>query len=202
MSAYIVSQNVIDTIVNLIAGNGDKQTGNSDIERYFGNRRIATLLGAAQLDGLVESQEFPCPLRLEMGEWLDSERSEFLDLLGRVLWSMNVNAVSQRYRDCVHATSVDQNGMCTDTGKPQLPGPVPNPNPHDYVFRAIPISKKAAIADSYCEFNYQCCEGNVPDTNLYKQLESMVGEMAIMMITEQHRLQETQNAESSWQSVT
>ena len=185
MSAYIVSEKVINVIVNLIAPDAVAWSVNGRSDR------VGKLLRAAQEDGLVESREFPCGLG---DTWLDSERSEFFGLLGRALWSMNINAVSQRYSDCVHATSVDDDGKCTVTGKHQLPGPVPNPNPHDYEFKAIPINKKAAIGSAYSEFNYQCLEGDVPETDLFKALQSMIGGMAVGIITEEHRSQETQNA--------
>ena len=179
MSAYIVSEKVINVIVNLIAGDGCV-----DNDRHYGNMRMGKLCHVAASDGLISSQEFPTSTN---DQWDYDERMTFISLLGRALWGMNINAVSQRYSDCVHATSVDDDGKCTATGKHQLPGPVPNPNPHDYEFKAIPISKKVAIGSAYSEFNYQCCEGNVPGTDLFKALESMIGGMAVDIITEEHR---------------
>ena len=191
MSAYIVSEKVINVIVNLIAGDGCV-----DNDRHYGNVRIGKLCRAAESDGLIGSHEFPTSTNSNpvFGLWDYDERMTFISLLGRALWGMNINAVSQRYSDCVHATSVDDDGKCTVTGKHQLPGPVPNPNPHDYEFKAIPISKKAAIGSAYSEFNYQCLEGDVPETDLFKALQSMIGGMAVGIITEEHRSREAQNA--------
>jgi hypothetical protein len=182
MSAYIVSEKVINVIVNLIAGEGG-----IDNDRHYGNIRMGNLCHVAASDGLISSQEFPTSTR---DQWDYVERMTFISLLGRALWGMNINAVSQRYSDCVHATSVDDEGKCTATGKHQLPGPVPNPNPHDYAFKAIPlINKKIAIGSAYSEFNYQCCEGNVPGTDFFKALESMIGGMAVDIIKEEFRSQ-------------
>ena len=190
MSASIVSDIVFNVIVNLIAGDGCV-----DSDRRYGNERVARLCRNAANDGLLGWDEI---VTLPSSDWADSPTADmrmlFNTLLGRALWGMNINAVSQRYADSVHATSVDENGMCTVTGKHQLPGPVPNPNPHDYAFKAIPISKKAAIGSAYSEFNYQCLEGDVPETDLFKALQSMIGGMAVGIISEEHRSRETQNA--------
>ena len=185
MSAYIVSEKVINEIVNLIAGNG-----NVDVERHYGNIRIGKLCYAAADDGLVGFDEFPANA-LEFGDWNLEQRIKFISILGRALWGMNIKAVSQRYPNCVHATSVDENGNCSETGKHQLPGPVPNPNPHHYKYRSLPTKKKSAIGNYYSEYNYQCLEGDVPGTNLFKAIGVVVGGMAIEIITDEDRSRET-----------
>lgn len=176
MSAYIVSKETINEIVNLISGDSSDR-----MERHYGKSRLVKLCHAAEKDGLIEPREFI----QDTDRWGYGELSVFATLLGRALWRMNINAVAQRYPDSVLATEVNDSGRCAVTGKFQLPGPIPNPRPDHYEFRPIYRDKRTVIGDSYPEFNYQCQEGDVSDSALYRELEVVVGRMAVGVITQE-----------------
>lgn len=81
------------------------------------------------------------------------------DAFGQDMYSMNVEAVVQRYPDCV--------------GNPNnMPGPVDENNNHaPYKYRFELPPKTIQFYKSLSCFLYQCSEGNVPETPLYLALD-------------------------------
>jgi hypothetical protein len=100
-------------------------------------------------------------LNKELAEVFDTPR-EF----GRTLYAMNVNAVEQRYPDCV-GNANNLPGQCDEEGNhtpftycPTMPG------------TAIQLYKSLEC------FLYQCSEGDVDELPLYKALEKFTDKLA------------------------
>ena len=103
--------------------------------------------------------------------------------IGRRLFEMNIEAVTQRYPDC----KADPSG---------LPGPVDDQGKsiaHDLaaMFSCITPQGKLDTAELIVALKsmeclaYQCMEGNVPETDLYKALNEAIGKVAIEIV---HRM--------------
>lgn len=75
-----------------------------------------------------------------------------LEGLGVELLAMNQDAVMARYPDCAVG---------------ELPGPI---NPPAYAYRREHCSTVQAYKSARC-LRYQCSEGDVPSTELYRQLD-------------------------------
>ena len=71
---------------------------------------------------------------------------------GRSLWAMNRRAVNQRYGEL---------------GKPLA-----------YRYTSVPPQSKVQNYKTLRGFLYQCCEGGVPESKLYRVLESIAAGMA------------------------
>lgn len=85
------------------------------------------------------------------------DNQEELTAFGQKLWNMNIDAVNQRYDE--------SNDIPT------------------YAFARIKVSHIQALKSLRC-FLYQCSEGDVPATKLYKELDKLSLELAYMITTE------------------
>lgn len=105
-------------------------------------------------------------------EWLrqlfcdaTSRNGDFCNTVGKALFDLNVNAVEQRY------------------GK----GEARKFRELNYAYRAARTSL-VEVYDSVKELMYQCCEGDVPETELYKLLESTQVAVADQIINSNRHL--------------
>lgn len=89
---------------------------------------------------------------------------------GRTLYAMNINAVEQRYPDCV--------------GNPNnLPGQISDDGSHlPYTYRPSAPPKAIQLYKSIQCFLYQCSEGDVDELPLYKLLKEYQTRLAVHMI--------------------
>lgn len=98
-----------------------------------------------------------------------------LDEIGRALFAMNIDAVTQRYPDC-KANPIN------------LPGTVgceKFPATYRFSDNHLPMTKKDRI-DSYKAIQcllYQCSEGNVPETTLFIELTNLGHDLASAIVS-------------------
>lgn len=94
-----------------------------------------------------------------------------LDNLGRKLFAMNLDAVSQRY---------------PGESKNTLPGPVDTTNIHDGYCHTIRVdTNKVKGLKAVCCLHYQANEGNVPETSeLYRALADLAHNMSMEIVSE------------------
>ncbi len=127
-------------------------------------KTINTILGFLN----SKAQEIPhIQKRLQQIEW-DIEDAENLTDLGQAMYNLNINAVSQRYPNC---TERDLPGTGEENG--QL---VP------YQFHWESASPIQAFKSLQC-WLYQCCEGNVTETALYKTFDDILNFLAEIILT-------------------
>jgi len=98
--------------------------------------------------------------------------------IGRRLFTLNVEAIYQRYPDTLDAPD-------------NMPGPVDKSGKSTALrdaarFVALPVHVDlvAAVKAMNC-LSYQCAEGDVPETPLYKELERAIGEIACEFVRRQ-----------------
>jgi hypothetical protein len=110
-------------------------------------------------------------------EWLrqlfrdaTSRDGDFGSVVGDALFDMNVNAVEQRYGKAKKSIEAARRFRKLD-----------------YVYRAEKTSL-VEVYDAVKELMYQCCEGNVPETALYKLLESTQVAVADQIINSNRHL--------------
>lgn len=104
-----------------------------------------------------------------------TEPAQNYDRIGRALFALNIEAVNQRYPDT---------RACADN----LPGMVgceafPETYTYDNDFRTL--LSLGAKTDAYKAITcliYQCSEGNVPETALYRELEAVAGSLAANIV--------------------
>ena len=104
--------------------------------------------------------------------YIPDEIGEFVDFseLGLAMYKMNINAVEQRYPDCV--------------GNPNnLPGQIDeNGNHLPYHYRdEIPCSPIQFYKSLKC-FLYQCSEGDVEELPLFKTLDKYLDNLAHYLV--------------------
>lgn len=95
--------------------------------------------------------------------------------IGRALFAMNVEAVMQRYYDC-RDNPDDMPGPCDDDGK-SLALKLRDNFRSD---RVPPLTRAhwcQALKSLHC-LQYQCSEGNVPETDLFDELSRVIGKVA------------------------
>lgn len=101
--------------------------------------------------------------RALMGAWYASERRGFPDAaemtrLGKKWFEMNAQAVTERY------------GSRADV---ELP---------DYKFRNIAPRHPADYLKALCCLQYQCAEGDVPESTEYQELTQIIGRCSTRLI--------------------
>ena len=114
--------------------------------------------------------DFNCPYPMpseELKEIIGDNPAEF----GRALYSMNVNAVEQRYPDCV--------------GNPdRLPGQCNEDGTHrPYRYQLFSPPERYQFHKTLQCFLYQCMEGDVDELPLYKLLTVYLSKMANQIVT-------------------
>lgn len=123
------------------------------------------------VSGLTNAKDFgdfntPTPKPAEkLAEFIGDPRD-----FGRTLYSMNVNAVEQRYPDCV-GNPDRLPGQCNDDGS-HLP----------YSYRSAVPPRPIQLYKSLQCFLYQCSEGDVDELPLYKLLREYTKDLAVHMI--------------------
>jgi hypothetical protein len=104
---------------------------------------------------------------------LSQELREVFDMpaeFGRTLYAMNVNAVEQRYPDCV--------------GNPdELPGQIKNGKHMPYTYKEVRTPSPTQLYKSLQCFLYQCTEGDVDELPLYRQLRKFSDDLAHHMVS-------------------
>lgn len=92
--------------------------------------------------------------------------------IGRRLFTLNIEAVMQRYPDCEN----------DPTELPGVEGCASYPETYRFSGRlAKPFARIPSLVDGYKALRcliYQCSEGNVVRSDLYRELESAAGEIA------------------------
>ena len=83
-----------------------------------------------------------------------------LQVFGKSLMRMNCEAVSQRYNEDPNQTVID-----------------------GYKFKSEGCTAVQAAKSLSC-FMYQCCEGNVPESKLYKKMKELQGVLAQFALNE------------------
>lgn len=126
------------------------------------NRIIAGLSFAMTSGGYPTQFEKPSA---ELAEMLN-DPAEF----GRVLYSMNVNAVEQRYPDCV-GNANNLPGQCDDNG-----------NHVPFRFAHIMPTTVIQFYKSINCYLYQCSEGDVDELPLYKMLREYSKNLAVAIV--------------------
>jgi hypothetical protein len=92
--------------------------------------------------------------------------------IGHELWKMNLDAVSQRYPR-------DKSG--------ERPGPIDfkDSDVDEYVYEPQPLNFEATgktIDDDFGSLIYQCSEGDVPQSQLYRGLVELQGILAVQYL--------------------
>jgi hypothetical protein len=97
------------------------------------------------------------------------------DLIGRALFAMNIEAVTQRYPECKDHPEI----------MPGWTGCEAMPTTYTFNDNWTPLGRKERIIDykaAKC-LRYQCSEGNVPETALYRELEALLAANAEEIVT-------------------
>jgi hypothetical protein len=89
---------------------------------------------------------------------------------GRTLYAMNVNAVEQRYPDCIGNPN-NLPGQCDDDGN-HLP----------YQYQSIIPPQPIQLYKSIQSYLYQCNEGDVDEFPLYKTLNGYLVKLACHIV--------------------
>lgn len=96
--------------------------------------------------------------------------------IGSALFAMNINAVQQRYPDTV-ANPANMPGWAGCAAMPDL---------YRYPHRInLPMQRKdwvISLKALQC-LQYQCSEGNVPDTDLFREMEAAIGTVACHIVS-------------------
>jgi hypothetical protein len=124
MSAYIVGNKTINTIVTLLAD---------------------------------ELRETPFLRERAQAYKVDVVSIDWKDRLAKAMLALNVSAVNQRY---------DEENA-----------------PHDFIYQPVPYGSRIAAFKSLQCWKYQCTEGNIPETNLYKFFEELLELIAVDIVT-------------------
>jgi hypothetical protein len=102
-----------------------------------------------------------------------ADRRRVGQVIGRALYDMNVRAVMQRYPDCVD----DPTSMPGPDGAADLPAAyVPTP----------PTSKTWGVHNTLKALvclRYQCSEGDIPNSDLWRELDSFIGRIALNLVS-------------------
>ncbi|MCK5225197.1 MAG: hypothetical protein KAQ89_00615 [Planctomycetes bacterium] len=106
--------------------------------------RILTFLGNWDFGGNAETKKAFWALAKNVED--DATHEQILNSIGVILNDLNREAVSQRYKEDKHKS--------------------------DYFYTAEKCDIKQAYMHLCC-LTYQCCEGNIPNTKIYKLLERM-----------------------------
>jgi len=96
---------------------------------------------------------------------------------GVTLYGMNLNAVEQRYPDCI--------------GNPDnLPGETDAEGHHKpYKYNYVAVGTVAEFADSLREYLYQCAEGSVSELPLFRSLDAFYNTLQSAIKSEQKKAQ-------------
>jgi hypothetical protein len=134
--------------------------------------RIVSYLSYAQGNGQIQYSNVQCLLRkygITVEKWIDKQA------LVKKLIDLNIEAVHQRYGD-----------MSIET----MPGKV-GQKLSDYVFQYEDGGPIRVYKSLQC-LTYQCAEGNVPETELYRFLEDLENTIAREIV---HAMPEYDKAE-------
>lgn len=110
----------------------------------------------------------------EMFDGQPTRHADSATKIGRRLFALNIEAVMQRYPDC-RAQPNDLPGPCDDKG---------NSIAHEIAAaftcevpaaESVTVDELCACVKSMHCLQYQCSEGNVPETRLYKALNRAIG---------------------------
>ncbi len=100
--------------------------------------------------------------------------------IGRLLFSLNIEAVFQRYPGCADDPG-DMPGPIGDDGRSEALKMA-----SDYTYRSIAKRVDTEAMVHSCKamrcLRYQCSEGDVPGTELYRELQAAIGEIALAVV--------------------
>lgn len=113
---------------------------------------------------------------------IDTSRAEAPTLIGRRLFTLNIEAVQQRYPDTIDRPQ-DMPGPCNSDGEATA-----HRIARDFLYR--PTARRvstdemvASLKALHC-LRYQCSEGNVPETPLYQEITRAIGRIADAIVSE------------------
>ena len=132
--------------------------------------RVLTVIHGGLNGNSLRSWEFKqIQKKLQAIEWDIASQQDLKDL-GLAMYNLNKNAVGQRYPDSVETNS--------------LPGSYPNGNGlAEYRFIFEPHCDKYQALKSLQCWHYQCAEGDVPQTKLYKTFAEIGKLIAMNIVT-------------------
>jgi hypothetical protein len=101
--------------------------------------------------------------RMPDGRYAEDYQREDWQKLGQQLHQLNIEAVRQRYGD----------------DHDSLPGPIPTPDPASTIYSpalipGLPRVRQCQGIKSWQCWHYQCSEGDIPDTELYKWADGLL----------------------------
>ena len=98
-----------------------------------------------------------------------------LDNIGRALFKMNIDAVTQRYPDCV----ANPENLPGWTGCEEMP------TTYRFNDKYQPMTRKEIISayKAACCLSYQCSEGNIPETVLFRELTTLCTDAAMNIVS-------------------
>jgi hypothetical protein len=156
MSSFVVSPEVINRIVTFL----DTKSTRNTIHQSEYRRLLAKYLMIPNTEESIYNYDYSDAMRIDKQKLVDA------------LYAMNVEAVHQRYGDTSPLT---------------MPGHVPT-NKQLAQFGSIPYrytetTMVQAFKSVQC-LSYQCSEGNVPDSPLYKFLEELENIIAKQIVSD------------------
>jgi len=113
---------------------------------------------------ICSPMRFSLPGRLVLG--FDVDKSESWDAIGRVLYAMNVEAVTSRYKDMKR----DEFYNGSDYRFPKIP-------------RMLTLKDKVECYKALQCFLYQCSEGRVPETETFKEIAGFEVQLAQAIVS-------------------
>ena len=105
---------------------------------------------------------------------IDTSRAEAPTLIGRRLYTLNIEAVTQRYPD-TQDNPADLPGAAYQIARTFTARPLGRV--------ARPSEMIASLKALHC-LRYQCAEGDVPKTALYAEITAAIGRMADAIVSE------------------
>lgn len=103
--------------------------------------------------------------------------------IGRRLFALNIVACEERYPDCKRNPD-SLPGPCDTEGRSTALETAASFFVNAPRFRPVPMSQEPLVAGykAMTCLRYQCSEGNVPDTALFKELARAIGEIACAIV--------------------
>ncbi len=133
------------------------------------------IVDAKVINSIVSGKKYGCkynrnyPNSARISELLNISNPQDAAGVAQDLFDMNVEAVRQRYPDCI------------DLDPSQMPGPG-----EDWTgFNEDMYNSRIKVYRYLGEFIYQCSEGNVPETTLFKLVEEFYNRLAHMLVRSQ-----------------
>lgn len=165
MSAYIVNRETIDAIVSTIM-DPPRRGYMGGFDPYL-FKPIAAEGFRFPVGGIEQPS---CPFHTESGDITPDARTAWGTWLGRLLWSLNLDAVRARYPG---DTDGKRPGPCDFT----------DADVEAYTWKRTPHATDAphgrALVTAWGSWEYQCHEGDVPERPVFQALIAARGRLAV-----------------------